>query len=56
MISPFVQADICSMEGALPFLVHLLGQESVALVENGGGILRHISSYIATCKEGEEFR
>jgi hypothetical protein len=29
---------------------------STAIVENGGGILRNISSFIATCPEGEEYR
>jgi 3-dehydroquinate synthetase len=29
---------------------------STAIVENGGGILRNISSFIATCSQGEEYR
>ena len=29
---------------------------STAIVENGGGILRNISSFIATCPQGEEYR
>ena len=52
----FIQADICSIDGALEFLVVLLEHKSVQIVENGGGILRNISSYIAQNEEGEEHR
>lgn len=52
----FFQADICSMNGALAFLVALLRHKSPAIVENGGGILRNISSFIATSPEGESYR
>jgi hypothetical protein len=34
----------------------LLLFRSTAIVENGGGILRNISSFIATCPQGEEYR
>ena len=44
------------MKGSLRFLVHLLKHKSVPIVENGGGILRNISSFIATCDEGEHYR
>ena len=49
-------------------LQHLVGREhwtvgniyytyrSTAVVENGGGILRNISSYIATSPQGEDYR
>ncbi|TRY69315.1 hypothetical protein TCAL_09734, partial [Tigriopus californicus] len=50
------KADICAIDGSLPFLVHLLQSDCVAVVENGGGILRNISSYIATCSGGEKYR
>ena len=36
------KADVCSILGSLVFL--------------GGGILRNVSSYIATCSQGEEYR
>ncbi|XP_033624212.1 adenomatous polyposis coli protein-like [Asterias rubens] len=46
------KADICAVEGALEFLVATLTYKSPsrtwAVVENGGGILRNISSHIAT--------
>ena len=50
------KSDVCSQEQALVFLVQLLRSKSTAVVENGGGILRNISSFIATCPQGEEFR
>ena len=50
------KADVCSIPGSLVFLVQLLRSRSTAVVENGGGILRNVSSYIATCSQGEEYR
>ena len=50
------KSDVCSLEGALGFLVQLLRSKSTAVVENGGGILRNISSFIATCSQGEQYR
>ena len=50
------KSDVCSQEAALVFLVQLLRSKSTAVVENGGGILRNISSFIATCQQGEDFR
>mgnify|MGYP001337647903 FL=1 len=44
------------MNGALAFLVALLQHKSPAIVENGGGILRNVSSFIATSPEGEDYR
>ncbi|KAK8785388.1 hypothetical protein V5799_008249 [Amblyomma americanum] len=45
------KVDICSVEGALAFLVGTLTYRSpsktLAVVENGGGILRNVSSYVA---------
>src|SRR6218665_232627 len=47
--------DICAVNGALKFLVGTLTYQSpsktLAVVENGGGILRNISSRIAVCEE-----
>ncbi|KAM7314950.1 uncharacterized protein ISCGN_004734, partial [Ixodes scapularis] len=47
--------DICNVEGALAFLVSTLTYRSqsktLAIVENGGGILRNVSSYIALQEE-----
>ncbi|KAJ8311612.1 hypothetical protein KUTeg_010967, partial [Tegillarca granosa] len=44
------KADICAVDGALEFLVSTLTYKSpsktMAVVENGGGILRNISSHI----------
>nr|AID23643.1 adenomatous polyposis coli [Hofstenia miamia] len=44
------KADICAVEGALPLLVDCLDQRnrSLPIVENGGGILRNVSSHLAT--------
>jgi len=44
------------MDGALSFLVNLLRYKATTIVENGGGILRNISSFIATSPDGERFR
>ncbi len=52
----FSQADICATDGALEFLVGLLDHRSTAIVENGGGILRNISNYIAACDDEERYR
>ncbi|XP_035218630.1 uncharacterized protein LOC118191883 isoform X2 [Stegodyphus dumicola] len=45
------KADICLVDGALAFLVSTLTYNSksktLAIVENGGGILRNVSSHIA---------
>ncbi|EEC16410.1 adenomatous polyposis coli protein, putative, partial [Ixodes scapularis] len=49
------KVDICNVEGALAFLVSTLTYRSqsktLAIVENGGGILRNVSSYIALQEE-----
>ena len=50
------KSDVCSLDGSLVFLVQLLRSKSTAVVENGGGILRNISSFIATCPQGEQYR
>ncbi|KAK1883827.1 Adenomatous polyposis coli protein [Dissostichus eleginoides] len=46
------KADICSVDGALGFLVGTLTHRShtntLAIIESGGGILRNVSSLIAT--------
>ncbi|XP_039615363.1 adenomatous polyposis coli protein isoform X2 [Polypterus senegalus] len=46
------KADICSVDGALAFLVGSLTYRSqtntLAIIESGGGILRNVSSLIAT--------
>ncbi|XP_018592355.2 adenomatous polyposis coli protein isoform X2 [Scleropages formosus] len=46
------KADICSVNGALAFLVSTLTYRSqtntLAIIESGGGILRNVSSLIAT--------
>ncbi|XP_066590130.1 adenomatous polyposis coli protein-like isoform X2 [Prorops nasuta] len=43
--------DICSVDGAVAFLVDMLSykapSKTLAIVENAGGILRNVSSYIA---------
>lgn len=45
------KADICAVNGALAFLVDMLTYKSpsqtLAIIENAGGILRNISSHIA---------
>ncbi|GFS00320.1 adenomatous polyposis coli [Elysia marginata] len=45
------KAEICTVDGALRFLVSLLTYKSqaktLAIVENGGGILRNVSSQVA---------
>lgn len=49
------KADICSTEGSLQFLVQILTFQSesktLSVIESGGGILRNISSHIATCDD-----
>lgn len=49
------KADICAVNGALGFLVTTLTYKSpsktLAIIENGGGILRNISSHIAVREE-----
>ncbi|XP_022536604.2 adenomatous polyposis coli protein [Astyanax mexicanus] len=49
------KADICSVSGALAFLVSTLTYRSqtntLAIIESGGGILRNVSSLIATNEE-----
>jgi len=50
------KSDVCGIIGSLIFLVQLLRSRSTAVVENGGGILRNVSSYIATSQQGEEYR
>ncbi|GFY75960.1 adenomatous polyposis coli homolog [Trichonephila inaurata madagascariensis] len=49
------KADICRVEGALAFLVSTLTHRSknktLAIVENGGGILRNVSSHVAIQNE-----
>ncbi|CAN7983166.1 unnamed protein product [Ixodes hexagonus] len=49
------KVDICNVEGALAFLVSTLTYRSqsktLAIIENGGGILRNVSSYIALQEE-----
>ncbi|XP_061115588.1 adenomatous polyposis coli protein-like isoform X2 [Conger conger] len=46
------KADICTVDGALAFLVNTLTYRSqtntLAIIESGGGILRNVSSLIAT--------
>lgn len=45
------KADICTVEGAVEFLVSTLTYKSpsktLAIIENGGGVLRNVSSHIA---------
>lgn len=45
------KADICAVNGALEFLVDMLGFETpskrLAIIENAGGILRNVSSHVA---------
>ena len=44
------------MNGSLAFLVALLRHQVAHIVENGGGILRNISSFIAMSEDGESYR
>ena len=49
--------DICEMDGGLQFLEFLLRQsKSAPIVESSGGILRNISSFIATSPSSEKYR
>ncbi|XP_053330274.1 adenomatous polyposis coli protein [Spea bombifrons] len=52
------KADICSVDGALAFLVATLTYRSqtntLAIIESGGGILRNVSSLIATNEDHRE--
>lgn len=52
------KSEICSVDGALGFLVDMLTYEtpskSLAIVENSGGILRNISSQIAVRDDHRE--
>ncbi|CAI9721723.1 adenomatous polyposis coli protein-like isoform X2 [Octopus vulgaris] len=45
------KADLCAVEGAVEFLVSTLTYKSssktLAIIENGGGVLRNVSSHIA---------
>ena len=51
------KADVCSINGGLAFLVALLRQKSTSIVENGGGILRNVSSFVATSPDtGDKYR
>ena len=50
------KADICEETGSLVFLVELLRSSSETIVENGGGILRNISSHIASSTQGDSYR
>ena len=49
------KADICAVNGALEFLVSTLTYKSpsktTSIIENGGGILRNVSSHIAVREE-----
>ncbi|XP_064596590.1 adenomatous polyposis coli protein-like isoform X2 [Liolophura sinensis] len=49
------KADICAVDDALVFLVNTLTYKSpsktLAIIENGGGILRNVSSHIAIREE-----
>lgn len=52
------KVDICSVEGALRFLVEMLKykapSKTLAIVENAGGILRNVSSHIALREDYRE--
>ena len=50
------KVEVCEEPGSLVFLVELLRSSSMTIVENGGGILRNISSYIAMSDRGELYR
>lgn len=52
------KSDFCKVEGAIEFIISTLSftsnsPYSMSIVESGGGILRNISSYVAT---NEEYR
>ena len=48
--------DICEEPGFLVLLMELLRSSSIVVVENGGGILRNISSFIAMSDQREYYR
>ena len=51
------KSDICDMEGGLSFLAFLLRQTQAGqIVESSGGILRNISSFIATSSSTDNYR
>ena len=50
------KVELCEEPGSLVFLVELLRSSSMTIVENGGGIMRNISSYIAMSDRGEVYR
>lgn len=43
--------DICEYRGSLQFIVSLLIQDNSSIIENGGGILKNVSSYITIHKD-----
>ncbi|KAG8454581.1 hypothetical protein GDO86_000990 [Hymenochirus boettgeri] len=49
------KASVCSVDGSLGFLVSTLTYKcqsnSLSIIESGGGILRNVSSLIATCDD-----
>ena len=49
------KSEFCEIDGAIEFLVDMLSYEApsktMAVIENAGGILRNISSHIATKEE-----
>lgn len=52
---PTNKAEFCEVEGSIEFLIDMLTYDApsktMAVVENAGGILRNVSSYIATKEE-----
>lgn len=52
---PQNKAEFCECEGAIDFLIDMLNYDApsktMAVIENAGGILRNVSSYIATKEE-----
>ena len=42
--------DICEYHGSLKFVVSLLVHNNPSIIENGGGILKNVSSYITVHK------
>ncbi|XP_039260575.2 uncharacterized protein LOC120336871 isoform X2 [Styela clava] len=50
---PENRTSICSVKGALAFLVSTLTYRTTDIIESGGGILRNVSSVVAT---NEEYR